>query len=139
MEPSSLFSLGKLTDIRPEAALLPRVLARVHLLRVRRLRRQLQGSLGGVSLLLLVILWNWRFFGGELGGASPFWGFVRILRTDPDVVLGSMKEFMVGLLESLPIESLLVACGFLLCILCLLFVWRALREQKQISPSSFSS
>lgn len=130
MEPVSLASLGHLSEIQPPNSLLPRILTRLQELRLRRLRMQLGGSVLGFLVTTVFTIWNWPVFGNELGGTSPFWGMIRLVKTDPDIVLASAREFASGLLESLPIESIVVGLVFLFLGLSLFMLLQALHAQR---------
>jgi hypothetical protein len=119
--------------------LLPRVLARVQETRRCRLRLQLWGAISGFALTIAFTIWNWSVFRAELNSGSSFWGFVRLMKTDPDVVSASSREFMFGLLESLPIESLVVGLLFLVLGVSLYAILYALRTQKTTMLGQFSS
>lgn len=135
----SLRSLGILPEVETPPALLPRVLARVQEVRLRRLRVQLWGAISGFVVTVAFTIWNWSVFRAELGGSSSFWGLVRLLKTDPDVVMASAREFTLGLLESLPIESLVVSLLFLVLSVSLYAIIHALRAQKTVLFGQFSS
>ena len=128
----SLHALGPLSEVSASPTLLPRVLARVQEARLRRLRFQLWGAMSGFVLTIAFTIWNWSVFRAELRGSSPFWGFMRLIKTDPDVVLASTREFTLGLLEALPIESLLVGLLFLILGVSLYLTLQGLRTQKTV-------
>lgn len=130
MEPIIPSPLGRFSEIQLPPTLLPRILSQVHELRLRRLRFQLGWSVTGFVTTAAFTIWNWSVLHGELGGSSPFWGMVRLLKTDPDIVLAFAREFIFGLLESLPIESLVVGLLFLFVALSFAVLLPSLYEQR---------
>jgi hypothetical protein len=131
MDVTPVFRLGQLPEIEPSTQLLPRILCRLRELRLRQLRLRLAGSIFGLLFTVALATWNASVLGNELARSSPFWGFVNLLRTDPDIAAASAQEFTYAILESLPVESIVLALLFCLVLGSVYFFSQALRGEHQ--------
>lgn len=68
----------------------------------------------GFLLSLAYVTWNWSAFADEFASSS-FFELIRLAFSDTDIALAHTHELFWGLLENIPLESLVLAT--LMCFL----------------------
>ena len=138
MESHSFLSLrAALPQVEPAPTLLPRILRHIQELQLRRLRYELGGFLAALGALMGYMLWHRTTLTAEISASSPFWGFLELLRTDPDIALASAREFLFALLEALPLESLLVGSILLFLLVGILALVQSIQKQRAFLRTHF--
>ena len=138
MESHSFLSLRSvLPMVEPGPTLLPRILRRIQELQLRRLRYELGVFLTALGALMGYIFWHRVTLAMEISSSSPFWGFLELLRTDPDIALASAREFLFALLEALPVESVLVGLIFLFLLLGIFALVQSIQKQRAFLRTHF--
>lgn len=119
-----------LPPIEPPANLLEKILHRIHALRLRSLRRRLLGAAVGIVGSILYTVLNWPALQFELQQSSLF-NLLRLFISDPDILFTNLKDLALGLLEIIPLETLLlglISCFFIIAIA---FNMTALRHERR--------
>ena len=118
--------------IEPPPGLFLRVMSRVHVARLRRLWLGLV-TIGTafVSACVLTAL-SWQAISAEVM-SSTFVGYLRLMLSDPDIVLTNLKDFASGLLESLPLQSILIALLFAVLLVGMATLVQSLRREQRHS------
>ncbi len=78
--------------------------------------------------------WSWRTIWLDLQ-ASSFVPLTRLLVSDPDILFSNTREATWSLIETLPIQSLLLGLACVICVTCTIGIGLRLREVRQaLSP-----
>lgn len=142
MENDNFPLLSRLAPVAPPADLAERICTAVYRARLRRLRIRFAlitagsaGLFGYAALIRSAIV-------KEISSSS-FGALIRLAISDPDVAFLNAKDFLLGLLESLPLGSLFLALLATFCITALIGFAQALRNvgrqsfvNKQLAISS---
>lgn len=110
--------LSRVSDPDCPSDLTKRVLAAVHLSRIREIWRRFFSFLIGLIASIAVVVVNWPLLREEWA-ASSFGAFLRLAISDPDIIFANAKDYSLGLLESLPAEAIAL---FVVCVFCLVGV-----------------
>lgn len=132
MTDRELHLVPPLPTIEPPATLLERVVQAVLRFRIRALRIRfaimLVGVVGSISIVAVYASW----FFSEIQ-TSPFWGFLRLGFSDPDIVLTHLSDLAWGLLESVPtITVTIVLVGIFFVVAAAGFGSSLLRARKEM-------
>ena len=121
-------------NLEPPADLLDKVVGKIHAARLRQIRVRLAlaasalfGSLAYASYQRTVI-WT------ELGQSS-FFQFVRLIWSDSDIALANAKDLALGLLETIPVESILLTLVSAFALLVILASASAWRHERHLIPT----
>ena len=99
--------MSHLSEPQVPQGLLSRILQAIDNARIRRLRFGLVSLSGAALTSIGLIVWSRAALLTEVG-TSSFGEFVRLALTDPDIVFQNLGSYLNGLLENLPLESLLL-------------------------------
>jgi hypothetical protein len=106
--------LNNLEGITPDAALHPRIMARINTGMRRRVRMQLFTS-GVFSLISLVaIIYTGDYIIGQLSVANAYFS---LLFTDGATIFSYWREFALALAESMPLTGIAIILGGVLAFL----------------------
>jgi hypothetical protein len=113
---AGLFRIRSKTIMEPIAApakLLETILEKIHAARLRQLRARLTFAVFGVLSSVAFALSSRSSIWLELQQSS-FIGFLRLAISDSDIAMANAKELGLGLLESIPLETVIVTlvCTF---------------------------
>ena len=104
----TIFShLFRATERPTPADLFDRVMAAIQRARLRQAGSRFAIALVGFLASIGYAILNWSTIAAEIQ-ASPFFGFVRLAISDPDIVFANGKDFLFGLLEALPLGTVLL-------------------------------
>jgi hypothetical protein len=120
----------RLPIIEPPAGLLEKILGKIHAAQLRQLRVRLGLALTGVCASLFYIVANWSAIWFEFRQSS-FVEYLRLLISDSDIALANAKEFVLGLLESIPAASIVSGSIFIFCAVSLIGLLLASRQERR--------
>ena len=93
--------------LEPPQGVFARVMLKIHTARLRRLWLGLAFVATAFMTSCVAAFLSWQAIVAEVG-ASPLVGYLKLLVSDPDIVLGNMQDFAYGVFDSLPLQSILV-------------------------------
>lgn len=95
---------------QPDApqGLFERVLGAIRTAEIRDIRNRFVASLVGLLAIIGYAAASWSAIWTEIGSSS-FVEMLKLAASDPDIVIGNMKELLLGLLETLPLGSITLA------------------------------
>ncbi|MBU1907519.1 hypothetical protein KKF59_00095 [Patescibacteria group bacterium] len=117
-----------LPPLEPPPDLLQKVLARIHTVRMRRLYAQLSAAAAGTILSLSYIAFSWSAFASQIQESS-FLAMLKLLWSDPDIVFSNLTNIVLGLLESIPLDSVILA--LIVCFFGIAILWIAAHETRR--------
>ena len=131
-------SFAQIPDPLPPTELLPRILTRVEELQLRRWYIRLAALLTVTGTMATYLVLRWTIISQELQ-ASSFLQLLRVAFSDPDVVFANTTDFMLGLLESLPVAPVFFALLGVFLVLSLAQVFSRVQDQRRSQSFSFLS
>ena len=116
--------------LNPPQGLFERVMRRIHVARLRQLWFGL-GSIAAafVSSCVLTVI-SWRAVSAEVMSSSLV-GYLRLMVSDPDIMLANLKDFVYGILESLPLQSIILVVLFAFLVVGAATLVQSLRRERQ--------
>ncbi|HEU0050872.1 MAG TPA: hypothetical protein VFQ60_02325 [Patescibacteria group bacterium] len=106
-------------SVNPPSELMEKILERIERGRIHQLWFRLILSLSGAVLSLGYVLFNWAQIQLELQQSS-FFSLLKLVSSDSDILLANIKSYLLGLLESVPVDLVLFLGILLFSILCLI-------------------
>ena len=124
--------LSYLAPLDPPPHLLGQILNTIESVRMRTLYTRVALVVLGFALVTTYAVNDWVNLLAELS-TSSFVDFLRLAISDPDVILGNMKDVLLGLLEALPVDALLtllVSSALAVSLISLVQIMRDLRRHR---------
>lgn len=97
---------------------------------MRKLRFHLALALCGIVGSILYVLIYWSVVFAEIR-RTPFFQLLRLIDTDSDILFANLKDLVLGLLETIPIESLFFGSLALFCLIAVLTVVSTIRHERR--------
>ncbi len=135
MVPHSL--LQQLPSVEPQKELLDRILSRIYTARIRRIYFRLAFALSGMLAAVALAAIDRSLIGSELRESS-LWTLLQLLVSDSDIMLVSLRDVAQGILEMLPLESMILSLLFGCSMLSVLAIFRTLRKARCAPFSQYS-
>ncbi len=128
-----LFSSAAHIDLPP--TILERTLTAIRRARERQARNRVWLALVSCVLSLTYAAFNWSAWIEEIK-TSSFIELARLTISDPDIILSHLKDFLLSLLEALPIGSMLL--GFVIIFLVVAAIslannWQQLKQNPHLT------
>ncbi len=130
------FLLHALPPIEPPKGLFEQTLQAIQCARQRWLYQRLGLALVGFLGCVGYGLWNFEALRAGMA-ESTFFVFLRLAISDPDIILPHLTELFLGLIETLPLEALLLGTLSSLCLLGSCYLISSLRQRSSFSLYSF--
>lgn len=128
-----LFSSVARIDI--PTTLFERTLAAIQRARELQARNRLWVAIVSCALSLTYAIFNWSAWIEELK-ASSFVELIRLTISDPDIMLSHLKDVFLGLLETLPLGSMLLGLSILFLIVAVIALahsWQHLKQSPRLT------
>lgn len=128
-----LFSSAAHIDIPP--TILERTLAAIRRARERQARNRVWLALVSCALSLMYAIFNWSAWIEELK-TSSFIELIRLTISDPDIMLSHLKDVCLGLLEALPLGSILLGLVILFLVVATIALansWQNLKQNPRLT------
>jgi hypothetical protein len=109
-----LFSLNKM--VTPPAELLGKIITKINIEKQARFKRMLVLRSLFFIFSVILLIWGGQWFIADIA-ESGFSHFLTLLFSDGKILLAYWQTFIMVLLESLPVSSLLVILAAILAIL----------------------
>lgn len=96
----------------------------------------IEASIAFVATLSLVsyLVWSWQTIWLDLQESS-FVPLARLVISDPDILFSNVQETAWSLIETAPVQSILLGLGIILCLTCTIGFSLRLREVRHhLSP-----
>lgn len=126
--------LSRLPPVETPPSLFERVMRAIERVRARRLYARCAFASSALTLSIGYVAVSWSAMLAELSESS-FIEFMRLVYSDPDIVLGNVKDLALGVVETLPYVSIvltLVIAFSLVGIVALADSLRHLRRTRMI-------
>lgn len=98
--------------------------------RFRRIRGWMVFAFLALVAIIVYAITQWTLVWYEVAGSS-FVEFLRLAVSDPDIIFANTKEYIFGLLEALPLGTLLIVFSSAFCLLGLAVLLSALRHLRR--------
>lgn len=124
--------LSKLPPTVTPSGLLEKVMGKIHAVRMKQLRVRLSIAVLGAVGTFYYAAYSWSAIWREIQQSS-FIEFLRLATSDSDIALANAKELGLGLLESIPLETVIVTlvCAFALLVMAALV--SSIRHERRFS------
>lgn len=129
---SSSFLLHQLPACEPPPDLFEKTLSGVARARKRALYTRFSLAFTGLVMCISYGVWHSQVLQAEFQ-TSAFFGFIQLAVSDPDILFRSLTDFSLGLLESLPVNLLLLGSILILCVVGILSLLQ--RVPRRAHPS----
>lgn len=126
--------LSHLAPLDPPPYLLGQILHTIESVRMRTLYTRVALVVLGFALVTTYIVNDWVNLWAELS-TSSFVEFLRLAVSDPDVILTNIKDVLLGLLETLPVDVLLTLLVSSTLAVSLIYLWQIMRDIRRPRPS----
>lgn len=140
MNPMDSPLLAHLPSITPKPDLLDQVLKAIRQAQVRALRIRVSICLAALLAMIGYATINANSLWSELSSSS-FIEFAKLTISDPDIMLLNSKDLLLGLLETVPLTSILISLASALCFFGSISLFQSLRHIKHLTrnqPSLFT-
>ncbi len=124
--------LSHLPQTEPPSDLLQKIMLRIHTAKMRRIYAQLSAAAAGTVLSVVYITSSWSVFATQIRESS-FWAMLKLLWSDPDIAFSNISNLALGLSESIPLDSVLLALILCFSIFAFLWITSALRHETRRS------
>lgn len=124
-----------LPPLEPPSDLLHKILAHIHAIRMRRLYAQFSAAIAGTIFSLAYIFMCWPVLASQIKESS-FWAMLKLFWSDPDIAFSNLTNIALGLLESIPLDSIILA--LIVCFFGIAVLWITSAMRRETHHSFFT-